>query len=379
MCPCLFSRGALVLLLWCMKIVAWNCNNTTADWRLQEIENNLLQGVDVAILIATRERAREIDEGLPRKFRLRHHWGVSWGYGRGWGTNSATGITIILSDSKFKPGQITQLFDVASGDEGLRGRAAGLRIKAGHFDFTFCGLYYPVRPSAQRDRAHYGKVCNGLNKWLRQTLLGMPSRTMPVIAMDLNDSLGLERIDGQICPHGNEAVGTYGKAALQGEAATAVRSLMAEHFMMAANTFDYKAGNGNTYQGARGDGTRIDYVWIPQAARPMVVDVALARRAAKRLTPFRARQLLDHIPIRMVLKYTGVNMANAFPHDGWDPDLMAKCMTEGKHRENFVEDVELAVAGIDATHDAAPDVKLAVLHSHVLTHGPCGAWFVNSC
>eukprot|EP00959_Pyramimonas_sp_CCMP1952_P397247 8323444-Pyramimonas_sp.AAC.1 len=58
------------------------------------------------------------------------------------------------------------------------------------YDFTFLGLYFPPRVKTKAEAPKYDRCVRDLHDWAAQILGKTPSRSIPILCMDLNDGMG---------------------------------------------------------------------------------------------------------------------------------------------------------------------------------------------
>eukprot|EP00959_Pyramimonas_sp_CCMP1952_P368033 7709535-Pyramimonas_sp.AAC.1 len=93
-----------------------------------------------------------------------------------------------------------------------------------------------------------------MNKTLNET----PSKSTPIIGLDLNDHYGQ---DGLLPAAPSNVIGDAGSTGLPGEAAVAFHNMLDVHGMCIQNTF-WNAGP--TYFGTQGQATRPYFIAVPQ-------------------------------------------------------------------------------------------------------------------
>ena len=103
---------------------------------------------------------------------------------KGKGANRSTGIAILV---KKKLASSMKLVAVDSGKGKVKGKAAAIRMVSGQLDYDLGGLYFP--PVKSMKLQQYNEVCTGIIKWFDRHLAGLPTRSVPLFAVDLNQDL----------------------------------------------------------------------------------------------------------------------------------------------------------------------------------------------
>jgi len=169
--------------IWCtMRVIAYNPQTVKEQARLEEISATF-KHADFVVLIGTNEKART-DEKVHHSSTERHKW---WHWGWNWSRASgpATGIAFGLRGRTF---QEKDVYKVYEGDEELKGRVAGLRIRNASCDYTCLAAYYPTKQDGRKAKA-YKNTTEKINNWLEKKIEQTPSRSTLLICCDLNDTL----------------------------------------------------------------------------------------------------------------------------------------------------------------------------------------------
>eukprot|EP00959_Pyramimonas_sp_CCMP1952_P006795 141981-Pyramimonas_sp.AAC.1 len=58
------------------------------------------------------------------------------------------------------------------------------------------GAYFPPGPTVRRARANYFSTVQGMITWLRSVFQNIRGRSILILAVDLNDGMGMEDIAG---------------------------------------------------------------------------------------------------------------------------------------------------------------------------------------
>ena len=193
-------------------------------------------------------------------------------------------------------------------DAALRGRGGGLRIRTNDLDIFAGGAYYPVRRTEAEYQDVIEKTSQQLTAWAEKTISSLPTRTTPLLAIDLNDGLGV-RSNGTgdpVCFIDSPHVGDIWPQIEHGNSIQ-IRKLLAFHDLCALNTFH---GAGPTFFGTEGHTSRPDYVLCPTGFRVMVKKHTLCQKLDDGFSiyarPCRA------IIIQLVLLLNTLNVKEAF-------------------------------------------------------------------
>eukprot|EP00974_Lingulodinium_polyedra_P133910 11227454-Lingulodinium_polyedra.AAC.1 len=95
--------------------------------------------------------------------------------------------------------------------------------------------YFPPRPKSGKKRGNYIETVSRLVAWLRDTLSRVRSRSLPVLAVDLNDGYGMEMGENGCVFSGTDTIleSAASKEAWAGGAGQQLRLLMEELDFMA--------------------------------------------------------------------------------------------------------------------------------------------------
>jgi hypothetical protein len=292
----------------------------------------------------------------PTEARLEKHGPFVCGVDKSDPSARTTGITVMLSSKLFKKARVS----VEAAPGVLQGRGAFLRAKYWQLDISVIGAYFPPRSAAQENHGKYCETVRKLSAWISSKLSGLPQRTLPVVAMYLNDSFGISKSGGEWhYTHGT----SVGVNALDEEhlPAKLVRGIMEENFMSAPATF---WPTGYTYFGTNGGWPNIDHIFIPagmmgEASRAPTLPV-IGKTAQLTKHPDNR----DHVPLEVVLRYEfGPRRAEElWPETySWDLDKLGLSLDSGIWKKEFVEAVDtrledLAPAGVDEAWERLVDV-----------------------
>ena len=96
------------------------------------------------------------------------------------------GVSIMISTHLARPSIVRK---VIIPPPTLQGRVAGLRLRASALDVLVLGFYVPPRMSMARHRSLGREIAS----WIADQIAAAGTRTLPLVAGDLNDGLGLVR------------------------------------------------------------------------------------------------------------------------------------------------------------------------------------------
>eukprot|EP00971_Amphidinium_carterae_P081407 1610596-Amphidinium_carterae.1 len=210
------------------------------------------------------------------------------------GTNKSCGCMLAVQKNLFPRTSLVQTWTPPSRIQG-RGGAARFRIR-GLLDVCFLVVYGPV-PSSDPD----GEVQRCLTGWLGKVLDALPARCMPILVMDANCHVGLERVDNTmswVLSSGLDCVGAFG-AERQSANATGYLDVLNAHRLLLVNTFQ-QSGCGPTYFSSN-SATRVDYIAVPRCMLERVSNCAVWRRTGRRLQLAECARNMDHAPVAVEL------------------------------------------------------------------------------
>ena len=129
--------------------------------------------------------------------------------------------------------------------------------------------------------------------------LGVPSRSIPVLAMDLNDNFGYQKINGTLqLVEGTPTIGEADQS-LEGYAAALMRSLCELHHIGPVATF-YVIGP--TCFGPGGN-SKVDHIGLPVSMLAAVQTCTPLKRAGRRLQLIKSLHPRDHIPALVIFTH----------------------------------------------------------------------------
>eukprot|EP00971_Amphidinium_carterae_P352980 6492786-Amphidinium_carterae.1 len=253
------------------------------------------------------------------------------------GTNKSCGCMLAVEKRLFPPRSLVQTWTPPARIQG-RGGAARFRTR-GLLDICFMVVYCPV-PSSDPD----GQVLSCLLAWLGKVIDALPARCMPVLMMDANCHVGLERVDNSwLLSSGRDCVGVYG-AERQSANATGVLELLNTHRMLLVNTF-LQSGCGPTYFSSTSS-TRVDYIAVPRCMLTRVSNCTVWRRTGHRLQLAESARNLDHAPVAIELDVRLWFDATLQRSVQWDLDgLMCALLTGGEQAQKFLQVIRERAGG----------------------------------
>ena len=232
----------------------------------------------------------------------------------------------------------------------LQGRVAGLRLRARELDILIIGFYVPPRMSMQRHRSLGREIAT----WIAAQIAAAGTRTLPLVAGDLNDGIGLVR----------GATGRWETAELCGNfgqretgAGTFFREALARQHMKACLC---EVPLAPTYHSHHGTGSWIDHWFVPTSK---TFSLLALQRSMARLQTITSTAPRDHCPIRLHIDTIVWHPPEATAkNDTLDRDAIMKAYLSSRLRTPFVEAVEekmLAEGWYDkwrsCMNDDAPD------------------------
>ena len=166
-----------------MRIIGWNPLSLSAVYRQTEI-SQALTNYSLVLLAGTQLRQ---DDGSPiTKTKMEEHLAVHSGWKKGGRfTNKSAGVSIWIG----KDVKETDIKQIETPPPELGGRGMMMRIKTQRYDYTALVLYHPPKTATPRDLPRYKQTVQKLNKWANGVLKDTPSRSTPIVYVDLNDGL----------------------------------------------------------------------------------------------------------------------------------------------------------------------------------------------
>ena len=181
-----------------------------------------------------------------------------------------------------------------------------------------------------------------LLEWLDERLSEQKHRTTPIVLMDANDGIGLERRAGRYCSVETQCIAAAG-ARREHAAGKRLREIMEKHHMRATSA----EMGGPMWFGSERQSSLIDYVWAP-AALPLRCSGPLRRLAAE-LQLVSTRQLRDHVPLGLEFDYVQLAVQPASgEREAWNADALMEGVRVGTKRSEFLAALEDRVGAEEA-------------------------------
>ncbi|CAK0789736.1 unnamed protein product [Prorocentrum cordatum] len=163
------------------RMLHFNPLAATAGDRLEEIEL-ACSNFDAITLVGTQRRTKERME----QSRSGSRWRIDAGWSAGSMTNKSTGVLISFG-AKIRQKHLRK---VQVPPAHLAGRGLAVRVSSSSWDLTVIGAYYPPRPTTVKALQVYDKTVTALTDWLDLIISSTPTRSVPILGVDLNDGLG---------------------------------------------------------------------------------------------------------------------------------------------------------------------------------------------
>ena len=323
------------------RVCSYNAMSVVRVGRWAQLSSEF-QNLDVVALQGLCVKA---DSDVPcAYFRTSHHHVFQWGYTKGRYTNKSCGVAILLRHKRLR---LQWVREVYSPPDQLAGRAGALRIKGRCSDLLVIVGYVPVEPTnaSQRQAVH------AFYTWVDSLLSRSPARTLPILLLDANGRMGLQRLGdgpGQIAPDHDATVGPWGAEA-QNHNGTQLRNLLYTHHLAAANTH-FSRGCGATYHGPLGHPSRIDYVVVPQGLLQHITDVRVWYRSGYRLQLIDSPDLRDHCPIVVDFNYE-LSFPQPQHSAKWDFTKLGRAVDGHSSKEDFLREVQTSLAALPQPSD----------------------------
>ena len=330
-----------------VRTVLYNPLSATDGFRLEEISSTF-RSIDFVFLPGT--QGKQFDDVVTQR-PLEHHAYYHWGWSRGRHTNRSAGIGIGVG-KRWRKDSVKQIW---SPPKGLQGRGGALRVRQEGHDYTLLGAYFPPRCGPVDE---YKSTVLRLASWVEQVLRETPRRSVPVLAVDLNDGVGMEhQTSRRLVPCDDGTVGEFGLS--PGHFATEQLKDIVETYDLAyLETFN---DAGPTFFGNK-TSSYIDHILAPKGLT----------RDSRAWTSRRAMRILqliptvaprDHCPLFVEFRPCRGVPANETQkkQKAVDRDAMMKALRTGEGREAFVTSLKKNLTEIDqeewdrASKDMYPD------------------------
>ena len=252
-----------------------------------------------------------------------------------------------------------------SGEGELRGRVGAARFKTPQLDLLCIVAYLPPNDT----RTDLSKrIC----KWMCELVSQHGHRCVPLIFMDGNAHLGLDKIPGLQHTHAMSKSASVGTAnpAPENTNGRLLRQFAERHHLCFGNTF-FRCSP--TFYSNDGRSTsRVDYLLLPQALRPQIQSCEVWDRAGDALQLIDCNARRDHRPL--VLNVT-IRLRYGAAEDErivWDHDKLYRCL-RGEGLPDFVHAVESRLQGVDWNSLAkqGPDAVHQALHEPIMEQALC--------
>lgn len=169
-----------------MKWVLYNPMSLD-HWRAEEVSRQFAS-VDIIVLPGTQQRSWW-EQHPALRFQREFHQEISWGWRPRHHTNKSAGVSFFLHERH----DSCSIRDVFSPPASLSGRGVAVRLRPPRADILFVALYTPPRCSVR-----HIEVTEASLKWANGLVSRIGTRTIPVLAADLNDQFGMRRdVSGQ--------------------------------------------------------------------------------------------------------------------------------------------------------------------------------------
>lgn len=167
-----------------MRLVLYNPLSLSRSWRLEQILTTVR--AEFFVFPGTGEKATREVPVRHRRLPEQHKYVIGWGWqARCSGSNKSCGVSIALPLSLEK-----KVVRVASPPVSVAGRGGSVQIMGGGLQLRIIGVYMPTK--VMTSTTSWWPTVQTLLDWVRSELETTPARVTPVLALDLNDKLGLD-------------------------------------------------------------------------------------------------------------------------------------------------------------------------------------------
>eukprot|EP00959_Pyramimonas_sp_CCMP1952_P360470 7548860-Pyramimonas_sp.AAC.1 len=266
-----------------------------------------------------------------------NHFAIHWGWAKGAGISNACGVSVMLNKSMFNKNHIRHIFQVP---KYLWGRVGAVNIERGSDRFGLILAYFPPKPSATAKRAQHMKTVERILAFIHNVISQMGHRYLPFIFTDLNDTLQCEE------PHIGAFVSDRRRLRLQ---ANLLPAYLQAWDMQAVNTH---ANLGDTWFGARGESSQIDYLFAPLHL-PGVQSSCLLHYSARRLQLHNSVGKWDHIPIQFKFEMPEAPLPKHDISRQISKEAMSAALQRGWLQRDYIEKVEAKLGSLEQDIDKA--------------------------
>jgi hypothetical protein len=333
-----------------LRSAVYNPLSLTRVGRLEHIIREL--DVDLLFLVGTgiRQRGSESYSKWKTDVDGNIFQVVSWGWKPAEGSNKSAGVMIVYGGA-LQGARITQ-DDVFSPDPLIQGRAGALRLKTRNPERDLLPtIGYPPPPiGVQRGKQVH--AANATAKWIHETVNSSPSRTFPMIGIDINLRTGLTA-EGRWPGHGPFFLN-------ENKSTTAMQWLAFYEQGNFANPSTFYKAAGPTFFAPNGGASTLDQIIIPTSALQNITSLSVAWLAGRRLQLIPHQQRRDHYPLVLTFRYSFKQVISKKEQiDRWDQDKISSCLSKGSNRIDFLQDLEKAIVDITPNLRSSPRLRMS--------------------
>eukprot|EP00959_Pyramimonas_sp_CCMP1952_P023214 488400-Pyramimonas_sp.AAC.1 len=263
------------------RFVQFNPLAASSNSRLEDIASTF-RAVDAVGLIGTQLRMRDL---VVQRRIISGRILVERGWERRPFSNKSCGVSLLLH-KRFKDQHVRA---IRSGPEALAGRCLAVRVQTAQEDITFLLAYFPPRTSEIAKQSVYRSTVERLLQWIQTELSACPSRSVPVLMLDLNDGMGRTSDNSLIM---DDCTVAGAGASEEHYAGAAVRNLLKDHFLEATSA----RSSIDTYYGPTSS-SHVDFVCLPASLGDAVICTGALLRCGRELQLINTAQRRDHVPV----------------------------------------------------------------------------------
>ena len=214
-------------------------------------------------------------------------------------TNRSAGISICLADRYFN---VNNIISVADPPIALSGRVAAIRLKKfGLCDLLVFVAYMPPQPCGRGHGSKANLTVRSMLKWMSEVMLKAPRRCIPLVLLDSNARLGLQR-EAATASWVPSSSWHVGDAFREQESATGrlLREFMEQHELCALNTYDAHSAGPTWFANSSScsRSSRIDFILIPSTLWGEVQRVEVCKNKGLRIQKHSSSFAnYDHVPV----------------------------------------------------------------------------------